>query len=83
MPQIENWARLPPAIRDHLIQRMHDRNIGIQDLNKLRLWMESKPEVPEGKWFKDFGPFKLCGEGSFPKTFLLPNQLASGGRTLE
>ena len=78
MPQIETWARLPPAIRDHLIQRMHDRNIGVSDLNKLRVWMEAKPEVPEGRWYKNFGSFKLCGEGSFPKTFLLPTQAASG-----
>lgn len=72
MPQIETRSRLPPAIRDHLILRMHDRNIGLPDLNKLRLWMESKPEVPEGKWYKNFGSFKLCGEGSYPKTFFFP-----------
>jgi len=27
MPQIEIWSRLPTAIRDHLVERMHDRNI--------------------------------------------------------
>ncbi len=78
MPHIETWSRLPVAIRNHLIQRMHDRNISIEDLNRLRLWMESKPSVPEGRWYKNFGSFKLCGEGSYPKTFLLPNQLAAG-----
>jgi hypothetical protein len=40
--------------------------------------MESKPEVPEGAWYKDFGSFKLCGEGGFPKTFLLAGQAATG-----
>jgi hypothetical protein len=78
MPQIETWPRLPSAIRDHLVERMHDRNIGLADLNQLRLWMESKPEVPDGPWFKHFGSFKLCGESRYPKTFLLPNQLAKG-----
>jgi len=78
MPEIETWSRLPVAIRNHLIQRMHDRNISIEDLNQLRLWMESKPTVPEGRWYKNFGSFKLCGEGSFPKTFLLPTQTATG-----
>jgi hypothetical protein len=78
MPRIETWSRLPVAIRNHLIQRMHDRNISIEDLNQLRLWMESKPIVPEGRWYKNFGSFKLCGEGSFPKTFLLANQSATG-----
>ena len=80
MPKIVSWSQLPPAVRDHLIGRMRDRNITLDDLNKLRLWIESKPEVPEGDWFKDFGSFKLCGEGKFPKTFLLPGQAAAGQR---
>jgi hypothetical protein len=55
MPQIETWSGLAAAVRDHLIERMHDRHIGLADLNQLRLWMESNPEVPEGPWYKDFG----------------------------
>lgn len=78
MPQIENWSRLPTALRDHLVDRMRDRNISVQDLNHLRLWMETKPEVPEGSWYKDFGSFKLCGDGKYPKTFLLAGQAATG-----
>jgi len=66
------------AVRAHLVERMHDRNISINDLDQLRLWMESKPDVPEGPWYKNFDSFKLCGEGRYPKTFLLPNQLARG-----
>src|SRR5258708_24685015 len=78
MPQIENWSRLPAAIRDHLVERMHDRNIGVTDLNQLRVWIESKPNVSDGQWYKDFGSFNLCGEGKFPKTFLLTGQGARG-----
>jgi len=78
MPPIETWSRLPATLRDHLIERMRDRTIGIEDLNKLRVWLESKPQVPEGPWYKDFGSFKLCGEGGYPKTFLLPGQAAKG-----
>jgi len=78
MPWIESWSRLPPAVRDHLVERMRDRNISIDDLNQLRLWIETKPEVPEGQWYKDFGSFKLCGEGKYPKTFLLRGQAAVG-----
>jgi hypothetical protein len=80
MPQIEIWARLPNAIRDHLVDRMRDRKISLDHLNQLRLWIESKPEVPDGAWYKDFGSFKLCGEGKYPKTFLLPVQAAKGRR---
>jgi hypothetical protein len=78
MPQIETWSRLPSALRDHLVERMRDRNISLDDLNQLRLWIETKPEVPEGPWYKDFGSFKLCGEGKYPKTFLLRGQPAVG-----
>ena len=76
--KIETWSGLPAAIRAHLVEPMHDRQIGLQDLNQLRLWMESKPNVPEGLWYKNFGSFKLCGEGKYPKTFLLPGQAAAG-----
>jgi hypothetical protein len=76
--KIETWSALPATIRDHLVERMRDRNMGLGDLNQLRLWMESKPDVPDATWYKDFGSFKLCGEGKYPKTFRLAGQLARG-----
>jgi hypothetical protein len=78
MPKIESWDNFPAGIRQHLIDRMRDRAISISDLNRLRLWIDSKPEVPAGDWCKDFGSFKICGRGSFPKTFLLRGQAAKG-----
>ena len=78
MPQIETWSRLPAALRDHLVERMRDRKISLDDLNRLRLWIETKPNVPEGPWYKGFGSFKVCGEGALPKTFLLAGQAAKG-----
>ncbi|HZS56433.1 MAG TPA: hypothetical protein VFA65_18655 [Bryobacteraceae bacterium] len=78
MPKIENWSTLPHAIQQHLIERMRDRKITVGDLNRLRSWIDSNPEVPEGEWYKDFGSFKLAGHGSLPKTFLLRGQVAKG-----
>jgi len=78
MPYLETWSRLPAAVRGHLVERMHERNIGLEDLNRLRVWVQSKPEVPEGPWYKDLDSFKLCGEGKYPKTFLLGGQTAAG-----
>ena len=78
MPKIEQWANFAEDLRRHLIERMRDRSITLADLNQLRLWIESSPEVPEDDWYKDFGSFKLCGEGRYPKTFLLPGQSARG-----
>jgi len=48
MPQVESWSRLPAALRAHVLERRHDRNI------------------------------KLCGDGKYPKTFLLEGQPAVG-----
>ena len=78
MPRIESWDKLPTNVRQHLIDCMRERAITIADLNQLRLWIASQPEVPEGDWYKNFGSFKICGRGSYPKTFLLPNQVAKG-----
>ncbi len=77
MPRIQ-WTNLPPALRDHLFDRLLDRKIATEDLYQLKLWVESKPEAPDGMWFKDFGSFKVCGEGPYPKTFLLRGQAARG-----
>jgi hypothetical protein len=72
------WTNLPPSLRQHLFDRVADRQISVEDLYKLKLWRESEPEAPAGLWCKDFGSFKICGEGELPKTFLLKGQPAKG-----
>lgn len=79
MPKIQ-WTNLPPALRDHLFERLRDRQITAEDLYLLKLWRESEPDAPEGDWYKDFGSFKVCGSGKYPKTFLLRGQAAKGQR---
>lgn len=77
MPKIQ-WTDLPPALRNHLFDRLRDRKITVEDLYQLKLWRESEPEAPDGPWFKDFGSFKVAGVGKYPKTFLLRGQAARG-----
>jgi transposase InsO family protein len=77
LPTIQ-WSHLPPALRDHLFDRLRDRKITVEDLYQLKLWRESNPDAPDGPWFKDFGSFKICGEGRYPKTFLLRGHAAKG-----
>ena len=77
MPKIR-WTNLPVPLRNHLFERLRDRQISAEDLYQLKLWRESEPDAPEGEWYKDFGSFKICGEGQFPKTFLLMGQAAKG-----
>ena len=79
MPSIQ-WTDLPPALREHLFERVRERKIAAADLYALKLWRETHPDAPEGPWFKDFGSFKICGEGKYPKTFLLRGQPARGLR---
>ncbi len=68
-------------LRQDLFDRVADRRIPADDLYKLKLWRECEPEAPDGPWCKDFGSFKICGEGGFPKTFLLRGQAAKGSGT--
>ncbi len=77
MPEIK-WTDLPPQLRQHLFDRAKSREITMEDLFALQEWQRHSPEVPKGRWYKDFGSFKLCGEGEYPKTFLLKGQPASG-----
>ncbi len=77
MPTIQ-WTDLPPALREHLFEHLRDRKITAENLYQLKVWRESHPEAPEGAWVKDFGSFKICGEGTYPKTFLLRGQVARG-----
>jgi hypothetical protein len=57
---------------------MHDRKVSVADLYELLRWIETMPDVPAGDWYKDFGTFKICGHGPYPKTFLLRGQIAKG-----
>jgi hypothetical protein len=54
---------------------MRDRNINLDDLNQLRIWLATKPNVPAGPRYRDFGGFKLCGEGKYPKPFFAQARL--------
>jgi hypothetical protein len=78
MPLLERWDNLPKGVRQHLIKRMRDRDISVSDLNQLRLWVETRPEVPEGDWYKDFGSFNVCGSGSYAKNVSTPKASRQG-----
>ena len=77
MPKIRR-ARLPEAVLDHLVERASQRQVGVKQIGNLLRWLDANPTVPEGRWFKRFGDFVLCGEGELVKTFLLPGQSVAG-----
>ena len=77
MPKIQ-WLDLPSSLRQRLFDRAKEREISMKDIFALEEWRRHAPEAPEGAWYKDFGSFKLCGKGKYPKTFLLKGQVAVG-----
>jgi hypothetical protein len=69
---------IPPALLQHLLDRIQSRQIPAAQLVLLAGWLDSEPEVPEGHWYKRFSGMTVCGEGDLVKTFLLPGQHAKG-----
>jgi hypothetical protein len=71
---------LPPALFQHLLERIHSRKIRATQLELLATWLDMEPEVPEGEWYKRFSGMTVCGEGELIKTFLLHGQAPKGKR---
>jgi hypothetical protein len=77
MPRIRR-RNLPPALLEHLLDRIRSREIPTAQLGELAVWLDTEPEVTTGKWFKRFSGMILCGEGELVKTFLRSEQSAVG-----
>ena len=77
MPKIR-FSDLPRSLWQHLLQRVDERKIALADLQRLQAWVKTEPIAPAGDWYKEFGSFKLCGSGEYPKTFLLKGMKAYG-----
>jgi hypothetical protein len=70
MPKIRRH-NLPPALFQHLLDRIQERNIPAPQLDLLARWLDSQPEVPEGEWYKAFSG--MCvGKESSSKRFSCP-----------
>lgn len=79
MPKVRRHS-LPPALLQHLLDRIESRRIPASQLARLAAWLETEPDVPEGQWFKEFSGMTVCGDGELIKTLLLPGQAAKGER---
>ena len=77
MPKIRR-RNLAPALLDHLLDRIREREISADQLGELAAWLDTEPEVAAGKWFKRFSAMIVCGEGELIKIFLRPGQAATG-----
>ena len=77
MPQVRR-ANLPPALLQHLLDRIRLRSIPADQLGLLASWLDTQPSVPQGRWFKRFPGMTVCGEGDLVKTFLTVDQSPTG-----
>lgn len=76
MPKIKTPP--PPGILDHLVKRYREGRISSADFLELKHWLESDPDVPNGKWYKRFRTGTLTGKGEMPSTFLTPGMAVQG-----
>ena len=79
MPKVRR-QNVPPALLQHLLERIQSRKIPASQLELLATWLDSEPDVPEGQWFKRFNGMIVCGEGELVKTFFLPGHHPKGQR---
>jgi len=77
MPRIRR-KRVPKALMAHLVKRVRQREVSTAQLGLLARWLDSDPEVPEGRWFKRFPEMIVCGEGDPVKTFLVESRIPTG-----
>ena len=77
MPRVRR-QNVPPALLQHLLDRVRSRKIPASQLELLAKWLDREPEVPVGQWYKRFSGMTVCGESGLIKTFLLPGQAPKG-----
>jgi len=78
MPQIEKWSGLPAAIRDHLVERMHEREIGLDDLPAAAL-DRVKAGRPRRALVQRFWLVQALRPGQLPED--VPSTQSSSART--
>ena len=79
MPKVRR-QNLPPALFQHLLERIQSRKIPATQLELLAGWLDTEHEVPDGEWYKRFSGMTVCGDGELIKTFLLPGHAPKGRR---
>ena len=79
MPKVRR-QNLPPALFQHLLERIQSRKIPATQLELLATWLDTEPDVPEGEWYKRFSGLTVCGGDELIKAFLIPGQAPKGKR---
>ena len=81
MPKVLR-RNLPRKLYEHLLERVQQRQISGSQLALMVEWLDTQPDVPNGKWFKRFPGMIVCGDNELVKTFLVPGQVPTGEEIL-
>jgi hypothetical protein len=57
--RLNRWSNFPPGIKQHLQQCLLERKITLDDLDKLRVWVDSDPDLPQAPGSAILGLSKL------------------------
>jgi hypothetical protein len=79
MPRVRR-QNVPPALFQHLVDRVQSRKIPGSQLELLAKWLDGEPDVPESLWYKRFSGMTVRGKRELIKTFLVPGQAPKGQR---
>jgi hypothetical protein len=52
---------------NHLLDRISERQISANQLEEFANWLDTQPDVPEGRWFRKFSGMCVCGQGDLVK----------------
>jgi hypothetical protein len=67
MPKIRRRG-VPGALLEHLWLRIDEREVSIAQLELFAVWLDTEPDVPEGKWIKRFPNLLVCRRRSRTRT---------------
>ena len=80
MTRLPKISSLPRPVWEHILARVEERQISLEDLRRSQEWVNAAPWAPEGDWYKVFGSFMIRGSGEFPKTVLTKGMAPFGTR---
>jgi hypothetical protein len=61
------FSSLPRPVWEHILTRVEERRISLQDLRRLQEWVNAAPWAPEGDWYKDLAHSCSAVPASFRK----------------
>jgi len=76
MPQLATWDEHPHASKMHLKSRMKRLARPQDAIRRIRAYFRADREVPEAKWYLDFGDFIAVGRGMYLSSYFGPDEMS-------